>query len=102
MAQSVERLTSAQVMISRSVSLSPVSGSLLTAQSLEPVSYSVSTSLSAQSTRLLSLSLSKINIKKLKKKEINLEELGCVGRTMRKYELINTLIINGLISPAQR
>ena len=41
MAQSVERPTSAQVMISRSVSLSPTSGSVLTAQSLEPVSDSV-------------------------------------------------------------
>ena len=45
-AQSVERLTSAQVMISRPVSLSPASGSVLTAQSLEPVSDSVSPSLS--------------------------------------------------------
>ena len=35
-AQSVERLTSAQVMISWSVSLRPVSGSVLTAQRLEP------------------------------------------------------------------
>ena len=45
-AQSVKRLTSAQVLISRSVSLSPASGSVLTAQSLEPVSDSVSPSLS--------------------------------------------------------
>ena len=37
-AQSVKRATSAQVMISWFVSLSPVSGSVLTAQSLEPVS----------------------------------------------------------------
>ena len=44
-AQSVKRLTSAQVMISRSVSSSPASGSVLTAQSLEPVSDSVSPSL---------------------------------------------------------
>ena len=44
-AQSVKRLTSAQVMISWSVSLSPASGSVLTAQSLEPVSDSVSPSL---------------------------------------------------------
>ena len=42
---SVKRLTSAQVMISRSVSSSPTSGSVLTAQSLEPVSDSVSPSL---------------------------------------------------------
>ena len=37
MAQSVKRPTSAQVMISRSVGSSPASGSVLTAQSLEPV-----------------------------------------------------------------
>ena len=35
-AQLVERLTSAQVMISRFVGSSPASGSVLTAQSLEP------------------------------------------------------------------
>ena len=46
-AQSVKRLTSAQVMISQFVGLSPASGSVLTAQSLEPVSDSVSPSLSA-------------------------------------------------------
>ena len=45
-AQSVERLTSAQVMISQFVDLSPASGSVLTSQSLEPVSDSVSPSLS--------------------------------------------------------
>ena len=44
-AQSVKRPTSAQVMISRSVSSSPALGSVLTAQSLEPVSDSVSPSL---------------------------------------------------------
>ena len=41
-AQSVKRLTSAEVMISQSVSSSPVSGSVLTAQSLEPASDSMS------------------------------------------------------------
>ena len=41
-AQLVEHPASAQVMISRSVSSSPASGSVLTAQSLEPVSNSVS------------------------------------------------------------
>ena len=39
-AQSVERLTSAQVMISRFVSSSPALGSVLTAQSLDPASDS--------------------------------------------------------------
>ena len=46
MAQSVERLTAAQVMISQFAGLSPVSGSVLTARSLEPASDSVSPSLS--------------------------------------------------------
>ena len=45
-AQSVERLASAQVMISQFVGSSPASGSGLMAQSLEPVSDSVSPSLS--------------------------------------------------------
>ena len=60
-AQSVKHLTSAQVMISQSVSSSPASGSVLTAQSLEPVSDSVSPSLSAPPPFMLSLSVSKIN-----------------------------------------
>ena len=47
MAQSVERLTSAQVMISWSTCSSPASSSVLTAQSLEPASDSLSPSLSA-------------------------------------------------------
>ena len=45
-AQSVEHLTSAQVMISWLVSSSPASGSVLTALSLEPASDSVSPSVS--------------------------------------------------------
>ena len=57
-AQSVKRLTSAQVMISRSMSSSPASGSVLTAQSLEPASDSVSPYLSALPLLTLSLSLS--------------------------------------------
>ena len=57
-AQSVERLTSAQVMISRSVSSSPAAASVLTTQSLEPVSDSVSPSLSAPThSRSVSVSL---------------------------------------------
>ena len=57
-AQSVERPTSAQVMISQSVSLSSVSGSVLAAQSLEPASDSVSPSLSALPLLTLCLCLS--------------------------------------------
>ena len=55
-AQSVKRLTSAQVMISRFVSSIPAWGSVLTAQSLEPASDSVSPSLSAPPPLTLSLS----------------------------------------------
>ena len=55
-AQSVECMTSAQGMISWFVGLSPMSVSVLTAQSLEPASYSVSPSLSATSLLVLSLS----------------------------------------------
>ena len=56
--QSVKRPTSAQVMISWSVSSSPMSGSGLMAQSLEPVSDSVSPSLSAPPPFMHCLSLS--------------------------------------------
>ena len=65
MAQSVERPTSAQVMISWFMGSSPALGSVLTTQSLEPASDSVSPSLSAPPllalTLSLSLSLSKVN-----------------------------------------
>ena len=58
-AQSVKCTTSAQVMISRYVSSSPASGSVLTARSLEPALNSVSPSLSAPSpAHTLSLSVS--------------------------------------------
>ena len=57
-AQLVKRRTSAQVMISQFVSLSPASGSVLTIQSLEPALDSVSPSLSAPSPLALCLSLS--------------------------------------------
>ena len=57
-AQSVEPLTSAPVMISRSRSSSPASGSVLMARSLEPASGSVSPSVSAPPPLVLCLSLS--------------------------------------------
>ena len=61
-AQSVGRLTSAWVMISWFVGSSPAWGSVLTAQSLEPASDSVSPSLCTSPARALSLSDSqKIN-----------------------------------------
>ena len=70
MAQSVGCLTLAQVMISQFMGSSPASGSVLTAQSLEPASTFVSPSLSALPLLTLCLSLSKINkhLKKLKTK----------------------------------
>ena len=57
-AQLVKHPTSAQVMVSRFMSLSPTSGSVLTAQSLELASDSVSPCLSAPLLMSLSLSLS--------------------------------------------
>ena len=56
-AQSVGHLTLAQVMITWLVGSSPVSGSVPTAQSLEPASDSVSPSLSAPPLLILFLSL---------------------------------------------
>ena len=70
MAQLVECPTSAQVMISWFMSLRPASGSVLTAQSLEPASDSVSPSLSAPPPDIsLCLSKIKINVKTNKQKE---------------------------------
>ena len=66
MAQSVKRPTSAQVMIWRFVSSSLASGSVVTPRSLEPASDSASPSLSAPP--LLTLCLSKTNVKKNVKK----------------------------------
>ena len=57
-AQLVKYPTSAQVMISQVMGLSPASGSVLTAQSPEPASDSVSPSLSAPPLLVLSLGLS--------------------------------------------
>ena len=58
MAQSVKHLTSAQVMISQFMGLSSALGSVLTAQSLERASDSVSPSLSAPPPLVRALSLS--------------------------------------------
>ena len=57
-AQQVNCLTSAQVMLSQFVSSSPVLGSVLTAQSPEPAWDSVSPSLSLPLPNLCSVSLS--------------------------------------------
>ena len=56
-AQLVERLTSAQVMILQSMSSSPTPGSVLTAQSLKPALDSVSPSLFAPPLLVHSLPL---------------------------------------------
>ena len=61
MVQLVKHLTSAQVMISQLVGSSPTSGSVLAAPSLEPVSDSLSPSLSAPPLLVLSHSLSLIS-----------------------------------------
>ena len=77
-AQSVGHPTSAQVMISRSVGPSPASGSVLTAQSLEPVSDSVSPSLSAPP--LLTLCFCLKNKSTLKKFEKTNKRDNCTCR----------------------
>ena len=74
-AKSVERLTLAQVMISRLMSLSSTSGSVLTAQSLEPAYDSVSPSLSPP-THSYSVSVSPKNKHYLK----NLKSKGTFAR----------------------
>ena len=55
-AQLVKRLTSAHVLISQRVGLSPTLGSVLTTQSLKPAFYSVSPSLYAPPLLALCLS----------------------------------------------
>ena len=67
MAQSVKCPTSAQVMISWVMGLSPALVSVLTAQSLEPALASVSPSLSALFPLILCLSLFLKNKQTLKK-----------------------------------
>ena len=91
MAQLVKHLTSARVMVSQSVNSSPVSGSVLTPQSLELASDSVSPSLSAPLPLELCLSLSRprpqINkhLKKLLKKKhyIKKTDEGRLGVSVR-------------------
>ena len=63
-AQLFKPLTSAQVTILLFVGLSPVSGSVMTAQSLEPPSYSVCPFLSALPLLVFCLSLKKKTVKK--------------------------------------
>ena len=70
MAQSVKRLTSADVMISSFGSSSPTWGSELTTQNLEAAADSVSPFLSAPLPLMLCLFLSKTNVKKKFKKEV--------------------------------
>ena len=71
MAQSVKCLTSSQVMISQFMGLSPVSGSVLTAQSLEPASDPVSPSPCPSPTHAPTLSLkNKQMLKKKLKREV--------------------------------
>ena len=81
MAQSVERLTSAQVMMSWFLSSNPKSGSVLTAQSLEPVS--------ASPTHALSLSQKQLKTNVIK----NLKSRGaCVAQSVRRPTLAQVMI----------
>ena len=63
---SVEHLTLAQVMISRFVGLSPMPGSVLMAQSLEPASWILGLPLSLPLSRSCSVSFSLSKVNKLK------------------------------------
>ena len=69
MAQSVESLTAARALVSQLVSSSPALGSVLTAQSLELASDSVSLSCSAPPLLMLSVCLSLSLSLSLKNKE---------------------------------
>ena len=69
-AQAVKRLTSAQVMISVFLSSSLMSGSVLTAPSLDPIPDAVSPFLFPSSTHFFSLSLFLSKKKKPLKKDI--------------------------------
>ena len=89
MTQSVKHPTSTQVMISQFVSWRPMSGSVLTAQRLEPASDSVSPSLCPSSAHFLSLSLSKIKIKK------NLNN-PLIKDIVRKVKLILGLLVSNI------
>ena len=84
MAQPIEHPTSARVMVSWSVGSCPALGSVLTAQSVEPASDSVSPSLSAPLPLVLrlSLSLSKINKHKKKKKKSKDREMLSYAREL--------------------
>ena len=64
MAQLVKHLTLAQVVMWQFVGSSPASGSVLTAQSLEPASDSVSSRLCPSPTPAQALSVSNLNIRK--------------------------------------
>ena len=69
-ASSIKLLTVAEVVISRLLSSSPTSGSVLTARSRKPASDSVSPSLCSSPPHALSLSLkNKSTLKKIKKKK---------------------------------
>ena len=106
--------TSAQVMISWSVSSSLASGSVLTARSLDPASDSVSPSLSAPPLLMLCLSVSKINknIKIKKKKKLSdpsiivrapmksswLFQKFCINpksEILYQYEILHSMKCNG-------
>ena len=86
-AQSVECLTSAQVMILWFMSSSPASGSVLTAQNLEPASDSVSPSLCPFPAYAASLCLSKISFKKNNKKMRDKFISYNVFTNNKKYEI---------------
>ena len=96
MAQLVEHPTSAQVMISWFMSLSPESGSGLMAQSLEPTLDSVSPSLSAcPQSCSVSLCFSKINVgKTILKRDVSEHYTLNLYRYKHKMYSLNVLQVH--------
>ena len=105
MAQSVERQSSAQVMISRFVSSSPSSGSVLIAQSLEllqilclPLFPSPTYSLSLSLSLSLSHTHSKINFFFLKKEErLGVPAEGSPVGGQRQKQVVAVVVASGLV-----
>ena len=100
-ALSVEHLTSAHVMISWLMSLSPASDFVLTAQSLEPTSDSVSLSLSMPPLFVLPLPVSQkyINIKKkIKANKQKQRKLTGLAPKWLKVKEVHIMVINCVLS----
>ena len=98
MAQLVKRLTMAQVTISPFVSSRPASGCVLTAQSLEPASDSVSPSLFAPTPLVLCLSLSLSKMNKHFLKNLQSVQYGVVSKLQWENHTVQTILCGAMPS----